>query len=392
MQHAINKAAKETHNSPQVIKAEATANISAVTAIHLPSPESLKRNIRRLRQEDGPAAQMPANLRELVVPENLQVTSKGDRFLLHDSGPDSAPNRFLIFGTERLLDLLVAAEEVFGDGTFTIPPILFAQLYLFNARYCNSFITCLYILLPNKTQVTYESVIRVILNLRPALFKPRVMMSDCEAAFINAVKRLLAETQSKVCFFHVKKSVFRHIQADAIVYENYRTDEDYALLLNCIGALAFVPLEDVEAGFDLVVSELPEKCNAIVDYFENTYIGRVARNRRRRPALFPPELWNMYQRVLDDLPRTNNGCEGINDGLNRLAGAAHLTLSKIVDVFKLNNNLNELELSQLEANRPPKKKRTKYAELDARIKIAVSGYQSPPTIEYLRKVAVLLKY
>lgn len=216
------------------------------------------------------------------------------------------------------------------------------------------------------------------------------MMSDCEAAFINAVMRLLAETQSKVCFFHGKKSVFRHIQADAIVYENYRTDEEYALLLNYIGALAFVPVEDVEEGFDLVVSELPDKCNVIVDYFENTYIGRVARNRRR-PALFPPALWNMHQRVLDDLPRTNNGCQGINDGLNRLTGAAHLTLSKIVDVFKLSNNLNELELSQLEANRPPKKKRTKYAELDARIKSVVSEYQSPPTVEYLRKIAVLLK-
>ena len=143
VQHAINKAAKETHNSPQVIIAEATANTSAVTAVHLPSPESLKRNIRRLRQEDGPAAQMPANLRDLVVPENLQVASKGDQFLLHDSGPDSAPNRFLIFGTARLFDLLVAAEEVYGDGTFTIPPILFAQLYLFNTRYRNSFITCL---------------------------------------------------------------------------------------------------------------------------------------------------------------------------------------------------------------------------------------------------------
>jgi hypothetical protein len=79
VQHAINKAAKETHNSPQLIIAEATATTSTVTAAHLPNPESLKRNIRRLRQEDGPAAQMPANLRELVSCPRKSTSKKQRR-------------------------------------------------------------------------------------------------------------------------------------------------------------------------------------------------------------------------------------------------------------------------------------------------------------------------
>ena len=43
----------------------------------------------------------------------------------------------------------------------------------------------------------------------------------------------------------------------------------------------------------------------VIDYFEDTYIGRL-----RRAPLFDLALWNMYDQTIGDLPRTNNAAEG----------------------------------------------------------------------------------
>ncbi len=78
VKHAIKRASIETHNNPQVIVAEAVATASEPTAARLPVTRSLKRTIRRKRQKELPGLKLPRNLEELVVPETLKLTSKGE--------------------------------------------------------------------------------------------------------------------------------------------------------------------------------------------------------------------------------------------------------------------------------------------------------------------------
>ncbi len=52
-----------------------------------------------------------------------------------------------------------------------------------------------------------------------------------------------------------------------------------------------------------------------VDYFEDNYIGRRARNIRRRSPRFPISFWNCYTRLDQQLPRTNNSQEGWHNAL-----------------------------------------------------------------------------
>ena len=47
----------------------------------------------------------------------------------------------------------------------------------------------------------------------------------------------------------------------------------------------------------------------IMDYFEDTYLAKPHRRYRRSP-IFDIDIWNMYSRVLDDLPKSNNSVEG----------------------------------------------------------------------------------
>ena len=52
-------------------------------------------------------------------------------------------------------------------------------------------------------------------------------------------------------------------------------------------------------------------------YFEDTYIGRPGR-RQRRDTRFSHDMWNVYQRTLQELPRTNNNIDGWHRGFQSL--------------------------------------------------------------------------
>ena len=48
----------------------------------------------------------------------------------------------------------------------------------------------------------------------------------------------------------------------------------------------------------------------VIDYFEDTYIGRLRPGGPHRAPLFDLALWDMHDQMIGDLPRTNNAVEG----------------------------------------------------------------------------------
>ena len=58
--------------------------------------------------------------------------------------------------------------------------------------------------------------------------------------------------------------------------------------------------------FVVVRNQYDGDADEVLDYFEDTYIGRFRRNASWRPPLFPIELWKMFHRNTEELPRTNN--------------------------------------------------------------------------------------
>ena len=55
---------------------------------------------------------------------------------------------------------------------------------------------------------------------------------------------------------------------------------------------AFVPEADVIDAFEAVSEDFPLDAQAVIDYFEDTYIGRLRPGGHRRAPLFDMELWN----------------------------------------------------------------------------------------------------
>ena len=60
-----------------------------------------------------------------------------------------------------------------------------------------------------------------------------------------------------------------------------------------IPALAFVLPQDLIAAFKELRDELSAESQPVVDYFEDTYVGRP-QHRGHHPPVFGNDLWNMF--------------------------------------------------------------------------------------------------
>ena len=96
----MRRKARDSQDSSHHIVGKGLETVTEGTAAKLPKLDSLKRTIQR--QQAAPV--QPATLELLTLPEEYKRTSKGEQFLLYDSGPVS--QRIIIFGTQRNLEML----------------------------------------------------------------------------------------------------------------------------------------------------------------------------------------------------------------------------------------------------------------------------------------------
>ena len=84
-------------------------------------------------------------------------------------------------------------------------------------------------------------------------------------------------------------------------------------------ALAFLPVEKINAAFEDIRENLPDQASAFATYFENTFIrGKELRTMVRTgkvvyaPARYTLNEWNVYAHFEEDLERTTNSQEALN--------------------------------------------------------------------------------
>ena len=115
----------------------------------------------------------------------------------------------------------------------------------------------------------------------------------------------------------------------------------------------------------------------ILDYIEDFYIGR--RQRRgtgRRNPRFPKSWWNVYERTLNNDPRTNNCAKAGHRRLQSEFDNAHPTLWTFITTLRKSQKLRDVEYTACKAGSGGRTKKRKYELMDDRIRRIVAAYTS----------------
>ncbi|CAG0905533.1 unnamed protein product, partial [Darwinula stevensoni] len=147
-------------------------------------------------------------------------------------------------------------------------------------------------------------------------------------------------------------SVWRKIQ-DSCLKPRYENDPEFRLQMKSLPALSFVPPAKVEDAFNDLVATMPNTALPVLSYFEDNYIRRVMRGSHQIPPLFEPGLWNNYNRVLQDLPRTTNAVEGFHSSFLKNCDGLHLNFFTYLRRLQQENNKHEVSIIQRIAGAPP---------------------------------------
>jgi len=96
------------------------------------------------------------------------------------------------------------------DGTFKIAPSLFSQVFVILGTRNGGVHPCLYALLPNKNQATYNRLLMEIKNLAPGI-NARSISVDFEIAIHNAFRTEFPNIEIRGCFFHLIQNMKKHV-------------------------------------------------------------------------------------------------------------------------------------------------------------------------------------
>lgn len=156
------------------------AEVGGEVAAGVGSSANLRHAIRRKRKATDRYHPAPSNIGELIIPEVLRQTADQRDFLLYDSGRED-PNRMLIFSTDQFLQSLHDSKHWMCDCTFKVAPSLFYQVFTVHTLIRNNLLPCIFVLMPNKQQVTYSEMWTAIKSMNSGL-APISVQIDFELA------------------------------------------------------------------------------------------------------------------------------------------------------------------------------------------------------------------
>uniref|UniRef100_A0A915EEK5 OTU domain-containing protein n=1 Tax=Ditylenchus dipsaci TaxID=166011 RepID=A0A915EEK5_9BILA len=340
------------------------------------------RTIRKRRNIANVEPANPKSLRELQISASF-ATINNENCLKYDGW--NGEERILIVSTNRCLDLLVAIPKWGCDATYEVVPLLFGQLWIIYARLAHTYAPMVFVLMNRKLESSYRFVLEKLKKLREKI-SPLSIAVDFEKAEWNAFEAAFPRIKHSACFFHFRQSLIRNIcSKNKVLYES---DDEFCNWTNLIAALAFVPVKDVSEAFEIIrdhseQSEYAEELCLFLDYFEDTYVGRIKKGTERKK----PRKWSVHQLVKENEPRTNNGIESFNGQLLRTMACSHPTVWKLLTAVLDELVLADQRVSSYWSGGSTSRRNNAYLQLSERLRKTVQRYSTQPKIEYLKSIA-----
>ena len=156
-------------------------------------------------------------------------------------------------------------------------------------------------------------------------------------------------------------------------------------------ALAFLPRDDVVQGFEDLTDHIRINCQGEVDnlleYFEDTHIGRHRRNAPHRTAMFLVVLWNIFHRTDEEIPRTNDSVAVWHRSFQAHFSSCHPIFWKFLQILQNEENYIRVKINQNEVGHPVEPQRRRYLNCNRRILAIVGDFPNRETLPYLRSIA-----
>lgn len=154
----------------------------------------------------------------------------------------------------------------------------------------------------------------------------------------------------------------------------------------------FVPPPDVIDAFDTLCDDDDDLPQHLISYFELHYVGGQRgrwSNRRGVAPTYQLEVWNLYDRILNKVPVTNNCVEGYHNALQSSITNTHPNpnLWKLIDGLKKEECLGKKKMMDLERGDRPHRK-NKYKDIHKSICITVRSYATGQVMSYLRTISM----
>jgi len=142
-------------------------------------------------------------------------------------------------------------------------------------------------------------------------------MCDFEKAVVNSVKKHFPKASVGGCYFHLTSNIWKYVKNNGLktVFSN---DLEFSKTFYYLKVLPFVPSRDIIKVFEKIKSLAPQSSTTLLEYFEKNYIGLSLEDepRIRKVPLFPIKTWNLQNRILNDLRRSNNSLEAWHQALS----------------------------------------------------------------------------
>ena len=153
-----------------------------------------------------------------------------------------------------------------------------------------------------------------------------------------------------------------------------------------VGAIAFVPDEDVDDTWRLLKPLLPPDMIEFTRYYEATWIGSSG----SRPT-FAHDMWNQDATGRSLLPLSINIAEGWHRGFNSMLGCSNPTIWKFLDCLKAEKSLTDMKKKTKQIMKERTEQRAaRWVHYDRRIKELVDDYQNyANNINFLKAIGHL---
>ena len=133
-----------------------------------------------------------------------------------------------MFTTESNLQVLSEANTLYCDGTFSVCPRLFFQLFTIHSFSHGKQFPLVYFLLPNKTRETYNMAFLLLKescqNYHISLDPPEVK-TGFELALVQSIHISFPNASFRGCYYHFSQAIWRKVQSIGLQQE-YQTRED----------------------------------------------------------------------------------------------------------------------------------------------------------------------